>query len=69
MTNTIQCIGTGLQFTFGEKTYVKIPEMILQCGDVGFVVNVMFLEASREEYVPRKIVAEFLHPDTVVELL
>lgn len=68
-TNTIQCVGTGLQFKFGYQTYVRIPEMILQCDGLGFVVNVILVEESPNNYIPPKIVADFLHPDTVVEMI
>lgn len=72
MTNNIGCIGTGLQFRFGKNTYVRIPEMILECGLTGFVVNAIRVEEppnGDQDIVPPKFIAEFLHPDTMVEIL
>ena len=63
MTNNVGCVGTGVQFRFKGTTYVRIPERILQCGDGGFVVNVIYIES------PTKFIATYLHTDTIVDVL
>ena len=68
MRNKIGCIATGVQFIFGRDAYVRIPEMILQCGEVGFVVNAIRIEQSPNYYVSPKFIAEFFCNETVVEV-
>ncbi len=69
MTNNIGCIGTGKQFKLGGTTYVRIPEMILQCAGTGFVVNSITVEEQSEITVSPKILAVYFLHGTIVEMV
>ncbi len=68
-TNSIDSIGVGKQFTTRGLTYVRIPEMNLQCEAWGFVVNCIRVTEDDPESKPPVFHAEFLLPETVVELV
>lgn len=62
-------ISVNNQFWYCDEKYVRIPEMILECGDHGFMVNSMRVEDSTDLYSPPTIIADYFHPDTLVELV
>ncbi len=66
MTNNVGCIHIGRQFLFGKTTYVKIPQMATVCGEIGFTINVIRVEWSTDDPI---LIADFLHPDTLVKLI
>lgn len=69
MLNNVGCIAVGREFKSGGTTYVRIPEMILSCSGIGFVVNVINIENSDNQSCTPKIIASFIHPDVVVDVL
>jgi hypothetical protein len=63
-------ISVNKQFWYRDKRYVRIPEMILECGEHGFMVNAIRVEAASDpDYESPTLIAECFHPDTVVELV
>lgn len=60
-------MGIGVQFSFGNKEYVRVPEMILQCGDCEFVINAMYVEEYSSQKPPKFIATYFTH-NTIVTI-
>lgn len=69
MINNVGCIRIGCEFIFDGARYVRIPEMILRCGEHEFVVNSIKVVESAEPTIPPKFEASFIHPDCGVAVL
>jgi len=62
-------VSTGQNFTFDGKTYVRLPEMNLQVGRHGFVVNCARVIDSGDDYTPATKVMEYICDRTIVRAL
>ena len=64
----MEAVPTARQFKYDGKTYVRIPELNLQCGEHGFLMNCIRI-VDKGEFEPPLRVGEYIHDKTDVVLL
>lgn len=66
--NTVEWVGIGKQFRLNNTTYIRVPEITLQCNGWDCPVNVVLVENLKPSGPP-KFVATYLFKGTIVEMI